>query len=187
MLKEFKAFVMRGNVLDLAIAVILGAAFGKIVTSFTNDILMPPLGLVLGKVDMSNLFIDLSGTHHATLAEAKAAGAATINYGLFLNAVVDFLIVAFVIFLLIRQVNRLKGPPPVEEPKTRECPECLTAVPALAPSVPGVHVGAAAADGGDRVRARPDARLLSTVAAAREQGLALVIAMVRQSPTQSEG
>jgi len=132
MLKEFKAFVMRGNVLDLAIAVILGAAFGKIVTSFTNDILMPPLGLALGKVDMTNLFIDLSGTHHATLAEAKAAGAATINYGLFLNSVVDFLIVAFVIFLLIRQVNRLKGPAPVEEPKTRECPECLSAVPALA-------------------------------------------------------
>src|SRR6476469_912224 len=94
MLREFKAFVMRGNVLDLAIAVILGAAFGKIVTSFTNDILMPPLGLVLGKVDMTNLFIDLSGQHHATLAEAKAAGAATINYGLFLNAVVDFLMVA---------------------------------------------------------------------------------------------
>src|SRR3954467_13525687 len=120
MLKEFKAFVMRGNVLDLAIAVILGAAFGKIVTSFTNDILMPPLGLALGKVDMTNLFIDLSGTHHATLAEAKAAGAATINYGLFLNSIVDFLIVAFIIFLLIRQVNRLKGPAPVEEPKTRE-------------------------------------------------------------------
>ena len=132
MLKEFKAFVMRGNVLDLAIAVILGAAFGKIVTSFTNDILMPPLGLVLGKVDMTNLFINLSGTHYATLAEAKAAGAATINYGVFLNAVVDFLIVAFVIFLLIRQVNRLKGPAPVEAPKTRECPECLTPVPALA-------------------------------------------------------
>jgi large conductance mechanosensitive channel len=102
------------------------------VTSFTNDILMPLLGLVLGKVDMSNLFIDLSGTHHATLAEAKAAGAATINYGVFLNAVVDFLIVAFVIFLLIRQVNKLKGPPPVEVPKTRECPECLSPVPALA-------------------------------------------------------
>jgi large conductance mechanosensitive channel len=110
MLKEFKAFVMRGNVLDLAIAVILGAAFGKIVTSFTNDVLMPPLGLALGHVDMTNLFVDLSGTHHATLAEAKAAGAATINYGVFLNTIVDFLIVAFVIFLVIRQVNRLKGP-----------------------------------------------------------------------------
>src|SRR6186997_894173 len=133
MLKEFKAFVMRGNVLDLAIAVILGAAFGKIVTSFTNDILMPPLGLALGRVDMTNLFVDLSGAHHATLAEAKAAGAATINYGVFLNTIVDFLIVAFVIFLVIRQVNRLKGPAPEPEaPKTRECPECMTMVPALA-------------------------------------------------------
>ena len=133
MLKEFKAFVMRGNVLDLAIAVILGAAFGKIVTSFTNDVLMPPLGLALGHVDMTNLFVDLSGTHHATLAEAKAAGAATINYGVFLNTIVDFLIVAFVIFLVIRQVNRLKGPAPeMEAPKTRECPECMSMVPALA-------------------------------------------------------
>jgi large conductance mechanosensitive channel len=133
MLREFKAFVMRGNVLDLAIAVILGAAFGKIVTSFTNDVLMPPLGLALGRVDMANLFIDLSGTGHATLAEAKAAGAATINYGVFLNTIVDFLIVAFVIFLVIRQVNRMKGPSPEPEaPRTRECPECLSMVPALA-------------------------------------------------------
>src|SRR5262245_11394181 len=132
MLKEFKAFVMRGNVLDIAVAVVIGAAFGKIVTSFTNDVLMPPIGLVLGKMDFSNLFIDLSGQHHATLAEAKAAGAATINYGAFLNTVIDFPIVAFIIFLIIKQVNRLKGPVPVEEPKTRECPECLTPVPALA-------------------------------------------------------
>ena len=133
MLKEFKAFVMRGNVLDLAVAVILGLAFGKIVTSFTNDVLMPPLGLALGRMDMSNLFINLSGTPYATLAEAKAAGAPTINYGLFLNSIVDFLIVAFIIFLIIRQVNRMKGPPPEPEaPKTRECPECLTMVPALA-------------------------------------------------------
>jgi large conductance mechanosensitive channel len=132
MLKEFKAFVMRGNVLDLAVAVILGLAFGKIVTSFTNDVLMPPLGLALGRMDMSNLFVNLSGTPYATLAEAKAAGAPTINYGLFLNSVVDFLIVAFVIFLIIRQVNRLKGPQEPEAPKTRECPECLSMVPALA-------------------------------------------------------
>jgi large conductance mechanosensitive channel len=132
MLKEFKAFVMRGNVLDLAVAVILGLAFGKIVTSFTNDVLMPPLGLALGRMDMSNLFINLSGTPYATLAEAKAAGAPTINYGLFLNSIVDFLIVAFVIFLIIRQVNRLKGPVEPEAPKTRECPECLSMVPALA-------------------------------------------------------
>ena len=130
MLKEFKAFVMRGNVLDLAIAVILGAAFGKIVTSFTTDVLMPPLGLALGHMDMTNLFVDLSGTHHATLAEAKAAGAATINYGVFLNTIVDFLIVVFVIFLVIRQVNRMKGPvAEPEAPRTRECPECLSMVP----------------------------------------------------------
>jgi len=132
MLKEFKAFVMRGNVLDLAVAVILGLAFGKIVTSFTNDVLMPPLGLALGRMDMSNLFVNLSGTRYATLAEAKAAGAPTINYGLFLNSVVDFLIVAFVIFLLIKQVNRFTGPSAPEAPKTRECPECLSMVPALA-------------------------------------------------------
>ena len=132
MLKEFKAFVMRGNVLDLAVAVILGLAFGKIVTSFTNDVLMPPLGLALGRMDMSNLFINLSGTPYATLAEANAAGAPTLNYGLFLNAVVDFLIVAFVIFLIIRQVNRFRGPLEPEAPKTRECPECLSMVPALA-------------------------------------------------------
>jgi large conductance mechanosensitive channel len=132
MLKEFKAFVMRGNVLDLAVAVILGLAFGKIVTSFTNDVLMPPLGLALGRMDMSNLFINLSGTPYTTLAEAKAAGAPTINYGLFLNSVVDFLIVAFVIFLIIRQVNRFTGPSASEAPKTRECPECLSMVPALA-------------------------------------------------------
>ena len=132
MLKEFKAFVMRGNVLDLAVAVILGLAFGKIVTSFTNDVLMPPLGLALGRMDMSNLFVNLSGTRYATLAEAKAAGAPTINYGLFLNSVVDFLIVAFVIFLIIRQVNRFTGPSVPEAPKTRECPECLSMVPALA-------------------------------------------------------
>jgi large conductance mechanosensitive channel len=132
MLKEFKAFVMRGNVLDLAVAVILGLAFGKIVTSFTNDVLMPPLGLALGRMDMSNLFVNLSGTPYATLAEAKAAGAPTINYGLFLNSVVDFLIVAFVIFLLIKQVNRFTGPSAPEAPKTRECPECLSMVPALA-------------------------------------------------------
>ena len=127
MWKEFKAFIMRGNVLDLAIAVIIGAAFGKIVTSFTNDVLMPPIGLALGHVDFTNLFIDLSGQHHATLAEAKAAGAATINYGVFINACIDFLIVAFVVFLIVRQVNKLKGPPPA--PTTRECPECLSMIP----------------------------------------------------------
>jgi large conductance mechanosensitive channel len=129
MLKEFKAFAMRGNVLDLAIALVIGAAFGKIVTSFVEDVLMPPLGLLLGKVDMKNLFIDLSGAHHATLAEAKAAGAATINYGMFINTIVDFLFVAFAVFLLIKQVNKLKGPAPVEAAKTKTCPYCLSAIP----------------------------------------------------------
>ena len=101
MFKEFKTFAMRGNVLDLAVGVIIGAAFGKIVTSFVSDVLMPPIGLLLGKVDFSNLFIDLSGQHYATMAEAKAAGAATLNYGLFVNNIIDFLLVAFAVFCLI--------------------------------------------------------------------------------------
>ena len=129
MLKEFKAFAMRGNVMDLAIGVIIGAAFGKIVASFVSDILMPPLGLLLGKTDMQGLFVDLSGVHHATLAEAKAAGAATLNYGVFLNTVVDFVIVAFVIFLAVRQINKLM-PPPVAAPApaTKACSRCLSAI-----------------------------------------------------------
>src|SRR6478735_1656132 len=129
MLKEFKAFAMRGNVLDLAVALVIGAAFGKIVTSFVEDVLMPPLGLLLGKVDMKNLFIDLSGAHHATLVEAKAAGAATINYGVFINTIVDFLFVAFAVFLIIKQVNKLKGPAPVEPMKNKVCPYCLSSIP----------------------------------------------------------
>ncbi len=111
MWKEFRDFAMRGNVVDLAIGVIIGAAFGKIVTSLVSDILMPPLGLVLGKVDFSNLFLNLSSTHYNSVAEAKAAGAATLNYGLFLNNVIDFLIVAFAIFLLVRQINRFMPKP----------------------------------------------------------------------------
>ena len=126
MLKDFKAFVMRGNVLDLAVAVILGAAFGKIVTSLVDDILMPPLGLVLGGMDFKDLFIDLSGQGHPTLAAAKAAGAATLNYGIFLNTVVQFLIVAFAIFLIIRQVQRFVPPAAAA---TRECPQCLSTIP----------------------------------------------------------
>ena len=133
MLKEFKTFAMRGNVLDLAVALVIGAAFGKVVTSFVADILMPPVGMVLGKADMSNLFIELSSTKHATMAEAKAAGAATINYGLFLNTIVDFLIVAFAIFLIVRAVNRWQAPKTVvEAPKMRECPFCLSSIPAKA-------------------------------------------------------
>jgi large conductance mechanosensitive channel len=131
MLKEFKAFIMRGNVMDLAVAVIIGAAFGKIITSLVNDILMPPIGVLLGKVDFSNLFIDLSGKGYASLDAAKKAGAATINYGVFLNAVIDFLIVGFVIFLVIQQVNRLTAKKDVAPPAPTEmkCPFCLTAIP----------------------------------------------------------
>jgi len=130
MLKEFKAFAMRGNVLDMAVGIILGVAFGKIITSFVNDVVMPPIGLLLGKVDFSNLFIDLSGKSYATLAEAKAAGAATIKYGLFLNTVVDFIIVAFVIFLLIQQINRMQRQPEAAPaaPITKECPYCLSSI-----------------------------------------------------------
>lgn len=130
MLKEFKEFVMRGNVLDMAIGIVIGAAFGKIVSSFVTDILMPPVGLLVGKVDFSGLFVDLSGNNHPSLTAAKAAGAATINYGVFLNTVLDFLIVAFAIFLLIRQINRMKREPeaaPVA-PSTKACPHCLSSI-----------------------------------------------------------
>jgi len=134
MLKDFKDFVMRGNVLDLAVAVIIGAAFGKIVSLLVSDILMPPIGLIIGNVDFSNLFINLSSVPYQSLAEAKAAGAATINYGVFLNAVVNLLIVAFVIFLLIRAVARLrrKEEAAPAAPTTRECPYCLSNVPVRA-------------------------------------------------------
>jgi large conductance mechanosensitive channel len=130
---DFKKFAMRGNVLDMAVGVILGAAFGKIVTSMVTDVLMPPIGLVLGKIDFSGLFINLSSKSYATLAEAKAAGAPTLNYGLFVNTLIDFLIVAFVVFLLVQQFNRLmertgKAEAPAA-PTTRDCPYCLMAVP----------------------------------------------------------
>ncbi len=130
MLKEFKEFAMRGNVLDMAVGIIIGGAFGKIITSFVGDILMPPLGLLLGKVDFSNLFLNISGKDYESLAAAKQAGAATINYGIFLNTVLDFVIVAFAIFLLIKQVNRMKREPaPVPaEPTTKDCPFCLSSI-----------------------------------------------------------
>jgi large conductance mechanosensitive channel len=124
----FKEFVNRGNVMDLAVGIIIGAAFGKIITSFVSDILMPPIGLILGKVDFSNLYINLSGTHYDTLKAAKEAGAATINYGLFIGAVIDFLIVAFAIFLVIKQVNKMKREPVEEAPPTRECPFCQSSI-----------------------------------------------------------
>ena len=134
MLQEFKTFAMRGNVMDLAVGVIIGAAFGKIVSSLVDDLMMPLIGLLLGKVDFTNLFVNLSGTSYATLAQAKAAGAATLNYGLFLNATVNFLIVAFAVFLVIRNLNRLtpKAPEVVPAVTTRDCPECLQPVPLLA-------------------------------------------------------
>src|SRR5262249_42852544 len=130
MFKEFKIFAMRGNVLDLAVGVIIGAAFGKIVTSFVNDVLMPPIGLLVGKVDFSSLFIDLSGQHHATMAEAKAAGAATFNYGVFINNIIDFILVAFAVFLLVRQVNRFNREPEAAPaaPTTKDCPFCLSSI-----------------------------------------------------------
>jgi len=137
MLKEFRDFAMRGNVLDMAIGIIIGAAFGKIVSSFVSDILMPPLGLLLGKVDFSNLFVSLSGQSYPSLAAAKAAGAPTLNYGLFLNTILDFLIVAFAIFLLIRQVNRFaKKPEAPAPPATKECPYCISAMPLKATRCP---------------------------------------------------
>ena len=129
MLKEFKAFAMRGNVLDMAIGIIIGAAFGKVVSSFVADVLMPPIGLLLGGLDFSSLFISLSGQAFPTVAAAKAAGAPTINYGIFISTVLDFIIVAFVIFLLIRQVNRMKKPEAPAAPTTKDCPYCLSKIP----------------------------------------------------------
>jgi len=131
MLKEFKEFALRGNVLDMAVGIIIGAAFGTIVTSLVNDILMPPIGLLLGRVDFSNLFITLRGEPLATLAQAKAAGVTTLNYGVFLNTVVSFLIVAFAVFLLIRQVNKMRREPePAAAVLTaKECPYCFSSIP----------------------------------------------------------
>jgi large conductance mechanosensitive channel len=124
MLREFRDFIMRGNVIDLAVAFVMGLAFGKIVTSLVTDIIMPPIGLLLGGVNVADLFIDLSGVAHATLKEAQAAGAATINYGLFLNAIVEFLVIAFVIFLIVRQINRSRQTSPV----TKQCPYCRSVI-----------------------------------------------------------
>ena len=130
MLKEFKEFAMKGNVLDMAIGIILGAAFGRIVSSKVVDVNIQTIGLLLGKVDFSSLFVNISGTSYPTLASAKAAGAATINYGTFLNTVIDFLIVAFVIFLFVRQINKwTKKPEAPAAPTTKDCPYCLSAIP----------------------------------------------------------
>jgi large conductance mechanosensitive channel len=146
MLKEFKEFAMQGNVMDLAIGVIIGAAFGKIVASFTNDVLMPLIGLLLGKVDFSNLFLALNGQSYPTMAAAKTAGAATLNYGIFIQTIIDFLIIAFVIFLLVRAINRMKRHPE-KEVDTRECPFCLSVIPIKATRCPSCtsEVGRASA------------------------------------------
>jgi large conductance mechanosensitive channel len=137
MLGEFKKFIMRGNVLDLAIGVIIGAAFGKIVTSLVEDILMPVIGLAAGKMDFSNFFVSLNGQSYPTVAAAKAAGAPTLNYGIFINTVIGFLIVAFVIFLVVKQVNRLLPPPPPPPPTAvKECPQCCTSIPLAAKRCP---------------------------------------------------
>ena len=136
MWKEFRHFAARGNVIDLAVGVIIGAAFGKIVTSLVSDVVMPPIGLIIGRVDFSNLYVALNGQTYATLAEAQKAGAPTINYGVFLNTVVEFLIVAFVVFLLVRQVNRWMPPPPSPREPKRDCPFCASSIPARARRCP---------------------------------------------------
>jgi large conductance mechanosensitive channel len=130
MIKEFREFIARGNVIDLAVAVIIGAAFGKIVTSLVEGIIMPPIGMMLGNVDFTNLFIDLSGKHPVSLADAQLKGLPVIAYGLFLNDVISFIIIAFVVFLIIRQINKLKKPAPT--PPLRDCPYCLSSIPLAA-------------------------------------------------------
>jgi large conductance mechanosensitive channel len=129
MFKEFKEFIMRGNVLDLAVGIVIGAAFGKIIASFVDDVLMPPIGLLLGGMDFTNMFLTLSGPVNTVLAEAKKAGAVTLNYGLFVNALINFLIIAFAIFLVVKAANRMRRPQEEPAPTTRDCPYCLSAIP----------------------------------------------------------
>ncbi len=136
MLKEFKDFAVKGNVVDLAIAVIMGAAFGAIISSLVNDVVMPVIGYALGGVNFNDLFISLDGTVYPSLAAAKAAGAATINYGVFINAIIDFIIVAFVLFLLVRSINRMKKAPSPAVATTKECPYCFTQIPIPATRCP---------------------------------------------------
>ena len=137
MFKEFKEFAIKGNVIDMAVGIVIGAAFGKIVGSLVEDVIMPPIGALLNHVDFSNLFLALNGGSYATVAAAKAAGAATLNYGIFLNTVINFLIVAFAVFLLVKQVNRWRpAPAPAPPPSTRECPYCLSSVPMKATRCP---------------------------------------------------
>ena len=136
MLKEFREFAVKGNVVDLAVGIVLGVAFGAIVTSLVNDIIMPPIGRLLGRINFADLFINLSGTAYPSLKAAKDAGAATINYGNFLNTIINFIIVAFVMFLLIKQINRLKKEPAPAEPNTKECKFCLSTIPIKATRCP---------------------------------------------------
>jgi large conductance mechanosensitive channel len=139
MLKEFKEFIARGNVIDLAVAVVIGAAFGRIVTSLVEGVIMPPVGLLFGKADFSSLFIDLSGQNPTSLADAQLKGLAIIAYGRFLNDVVNFLIIAWVIFLIIKAINRLRAQPP-PAPNTKDCPRCVTAIPLAATRCPACCV-----------------------------------------------
>jgi large conductance mechanosensitive channel len=138
LLKEFKEFALKGNVLDMAVGVVIGTAFGKIVTSLVNDLIMPMVGMLLGKVDFTNLFISLNGVSYKTLAEAKSAGAATINYGLFLNTILDFVIIAFSIFFVIKQLSRFKKKQEEVKPEvtTKECPHCISEIPLKATRCP---------------------------------------------------
>lgn len=132
MLEEFKKFVMRGNVVDMAVGIVIGVAFGKIVSSLVTDVLMPPIGLAMGGVDFSGLFVTLGSGDFPTLAAAKAAGAPTLNYGLFINALIDFIIIAFALFMVIKAMNRMKKPEEAKAPSTKSCPECLSAIPVAA-------------------------------------------------------
>ena len=136
MIKEFKEFIRKGSVIDLAVGFVMGAVFGKVASSFINDVVMPPVGLLLGKVDFSSLYINLSGQAFESLAKAKEAGAPVIAYGVFLNAVIEFLIVALAIFIVIRQINKLKSKPAPASPTTKECPYCLSTVPLKAVRCP---------------------------------------------------
>ncbi len=139
MWKEFKEFIMRGNVIDLAVGIVIGAAFGAVVNSLVKDIIMPPIGLLLGKINFTDLFINLSGTPYSSLAAAQQAGAATINYGLFINTIINFIIIALAIFFVVKGVNRLRKPAPAAAPAaptTKECPHCFTEIPIKATHCP---------------------------------------------------
>jgi len=136
MWQEFKKFIQRGSVIDLAVGVIIGGAFGSIVNSLVNDVIMPPIGLLIGNVDFSNLYFNLSGGSYPSLAEAQNAGAVTINIGLFINALINFLILAFVIFILVRQVNKLQKPETTPAPATKDCPFCYSTIPIKATRCP---------------------------------------------------